>query len=91
MNGYINVDFQKTDILSENIKIDGIYKAVESAFNTGKMVYCVNAKYDGMDSSPIPVFVTKTTNKYFCSSCILQIVVNSDDTVEVNNLVTMGE
>lgn len=91
-NGYISVDFKQNDILGENISITGVFKSVENAFNSGKMVYCVNAKYDGMNCSPIPVFITKANEKkYFCSSSILQIVVNDDDTIIVNNLVTMGE
>lgn len=89
--GYTLIDFQNKDILSKDIKIDGIYKAVENAFNVGKSIQCVNAKYDSMDCSPITVFACKGEKKYYCTSSILQLVVNEDDTITVNNLVTTGE
>lgn len=89
--GYTLIDFQGNDILAENLKIDGIYKAVENAFNVGKFILCINAKYMYLDSSPIPVFICKTDNTYIGTSSILQLVVNEDDTITVNNLVTMGE
>lgn len=89
--GYTLIDFQGKDILSENLEIDGIYKAVENAFNVGKSIQCVNAKYDSMETSPITVFARKGDKKYYCISSNLQLVVNEDDTITINNLVTKEE
>lgn len=86
--GYTLIDFQGKDILSENLEIDGIYKAVENAFNVGKSIQFVNAKHNSMNSSPITVFACKGDKKYYCTSSTLQLVVNEDDTITVNNLVT---
>lgn len=88
--GYTLIDFQKKDIFSKNLKIDGIYKAVENACNVGKSIQFINAKYNSMDSSPITVFACKGDKKYNCTSSTLQLVVNEDDTITVNNLVTTG-
>lgn len=88
--GYTLIDFRGNDILDKNLKIDGIYKAVENAFNVGKSVHFINAKNNSMDSSPITVFACKGEKKYYCTSSTLQLVVNEDDTITVNNLVTNG-
>lgn len=85
--GYTLIDFRGNDI-GENLKIDGIYKAVENAFNVGKSIQFVNAKNNSMDSSPITVFACKGDKKYYCTSSTLQLVVNEDDTITVHNLVT---
>lgn len=89
--GYVMIDFQKIDILSENIKIDGVFSETEKAFSSGKTVVCVNAKYNGMESSPITVFLCKTNGKFIATSSILQLEIFEDDTIKVNNLTTTGE
>lgn len=86
--GYTLIDFRGNDILDENLKIDGIYKAVENAFNVGKSIQFINAKNNSMNSSPITVFTCKGDKKYYCTSSTLQLVVNEDDTITVNKLVT---
>ena len=88
--GYTLIDFRENDILDKSLKIDGIYKAVENAFNVGKSIQFVNAKKNSMDSSPITVFACKGDKKYYCTSSTLELVVNEDDTITVRNLVPTG-
>ena len=90
--GYIMVDCTGIDLNTDTKQtISGIFKKVETAFNSGKPVYCVNATFNisgtGNTVSPVAVMVNSDENGgYVATASTLQLWIDSDDGVTIVNM-----
>lgn len=90
--GYVMVDGKGLDLTANEAQtIDGLFRALKEAFNTGKPVYGYNCVW-GVNSdaplSPIAFFVQIwNANLIVCTSSILKIDVTSEDSVTITSLV----
>ena len=90
--GYINIDASGLDIHeTEKQTINGIYKKVLDAMKKNKPLYCYNAVFgDYGKMSPIPIFANFASDgeTIICTSSTIQLIVDADDGVITNNLVS---
>lgn len=90
--GYILVDCTGLDLNTDSKQtITGIFKKVETAFKSGKPVYCVNATFNisgtGNTVSPVAVMVNSDENGgYVATASTLQLWIDSDDGVTIVNM-----
>lgn len=88
-SGYIMIDCKGFDLLSKSaVTIDGLFDRLTEAMKTGKVVIAHNLKRGGEKTSPCPVFVTKSSTSFCCTTHTLQIWVSNEDSVTVVNLVS---
>lgn len=90
MTGYINIDCQGMNLLSQASQtIDGLYAASAAAMKTNKPVIAVNCTYgEGVHMSPIAVMGIYEDDNIIFTASILQIVVTPEDAVTIIPLVT---
>lgn len=90
--GYIMVDCTGLDLnTSTKQTVTGIFNRVETAFKTGKPIYCVGATFNisgtGNTTSPISVILNSDENGgYVATASTLQLWIDSDDGVQIVNL-----
>lgn len=90
--GYIMVDCTGIDLnTSTKQTITGIFNRVETAFKTGKPIYCVGATFNisgtGNITTPISVMVNSDENGgYVATSSTLQLWIDKDDGVQIVNM-----
>lgn len=89
MNGYIAIDCEGLDLIKGSTPqtLDGIYDDVTTAMKTGKPIYAYNCNWDGRYVTPIQIFAINFSNTIICTASTLQILINSNDTITINNLV----
>lgn len=85
--GYVVVDCTGFDFSNVG-KIDGIYKKMFAAYNTGKFVLCENMKNGSAKFTPIPAFLAiagSGDNKYIVLTVMnIGYNITSDDTVSTD-------
>lgn len=79
-SGYVMVDCTGFDF-SNVTKIDGIYKKMLAAYNTGKFVLCEHMVNGTSKFSPIPAFLTIANNKIVLTVMNIAYNIASDDTI----------
>ena len=90
--GYIMVDCTGIDLnTSTKQTVAGIFNRVETAFKTGKPIYCVGATFNisgtGNIASPISVMINSDQNGgYVATASTLQLWIDKDDGVQIVNL-----
>ena len=91
--GYIMVDCTGLDLNTATKQtISGIFNQVDTAFKSGKPVYAIGATFNisgtGNFTSPINVMINSDENGgYVATASTLQLWIDSDDGVEVHNLI----
>ena len=92
-NGYVMVDCDKMNLLAADSQtIDGLYAKCAEAFSSGKPIIAVNTEYgEGVPMSPIAVMAILEAGTYIFTASILQIRVDSDDSVTIVPLITPNE
>lgn len=87
-SGYIMIDCAGLDLKTyDGSAISGIYKRTETALNSGKLCLACNCLFDGEKATPIAVMVNKVTTGIACTFATLQLLIKSNDTVEITNFV----
>lgn len=90
--GYINIDASGLDVHeTEKQTINGIYKKTLDAKKADKPIFVYNAVFgDYGKISPIGVFCNFASDEetIICTSSTLQIIVDKEDGVTINNLVS---
>lgn len=69
----------------------GLYNKVKKALSRKNLlIVATNTTYgEGHPMSPIPVFAQQeSSTQIICTSSILQLMINADDTVTISSLVT---
>ena len=89
MNGYIIIDCAGIDMLSEESQsLTGLYARVQEAINTGKPIYATNLTWGAQGTmSPIEIFTVQFDGYVVCTASTIQIIVGSDDSITINNLI----
>lgn len=87
--GYTVVDCTGLDLIKGSTEqtITGIYKKVQSAVKTDKMIIADNCNWDGRVVTPIQCFAIDFGDYYIITSSTLQIYVRKTDVVTITNLV----
>lgn len=87
--GYVLVDCGGMNLLAQSSQtITGLYKVCEAAVASGKLILAVNCEYgDGVPMTPIPVMAIKESGNFIFTASILQITVESDDSVTITSLI----
>lgn len=87
-NGYVLVDCTGINLLAgEKQTIAGIFSKSTEAITTGKPIYAINLQYgEGVPMTPVSVMAITEGGKYIFTASVLQIIVDSEDGVEVVNL-----
>lgn len=93
MNGeYVNIDASGLDVHeTEKQTINGIYKKTLDAKKADKPIFVYNAVFgDYGKISPIGVFCNFASDgkTIICTSSTLQIIVDENDGVTINNMIT---
>lgn len=90
--GYVNIDASGLDVHeTEKQTINGIYKKTLDAKKADKPIFVYNAVFgDYGKMSPIGVFCNFASNgkTIICTSSTLQIIIDENDGVTINNLVS---
>ena len=88
MNGYISVDCQGLNLLSEvSQTITGLYAKCIEAIDTGKPIYATNCVYgSGVPMTPISVMTIIEDDTVIFTASILQIRVTPQDGVTIVSL-----
>lgn len=90
--GYIMIDCTGLDLTkgSTGQTITGLYSRVKNAMKVNKPIYCNNAVWgDYGKISPIACFANmSSTSDIIITSSTLQIIVDENDGVTINNLVS---
>lgn len=90
--GYINIDASGLNIHeTEKQTVNGIYKKTLDAKKADKPIFVYNAVFDDYGKiSPIGVFCNFASDgkTIICTSSTLQIIVDENDGVEINNLIS---
>lgn len=87
--GYAMIDCTGLDLIKgETVQtIATIYDRVKTAMSRGKPLMACNCVWDGIPVSPIYTFAIQiATNRIICTASTLQIIINSDDTITINNM-----
>ena len=89
MNGYIIIDCTGIDMLSEDSQsLTGLYARVQEAIESGKPIYAINLTWGEQGTmSPIEIFTVQFDGYVVCTASTIQIIVGSDDSVTINNLI----
>lgn len=92
-NGYVMVNCDKMNLLAADSQtIDGLYAKCADAYNSGKPIIAVNTEYgEGVPMTPIAVMAILEAGTYILTASILQIRVDSDDSVTIVPLITPTE
>lgn len=95
MQDYVNGGFAYIDCGGMNLLADssqtitGLYNKVKAAYEGQKIIVATNCVYGtGVPMTPIPVFAIKESGNFICTASILQITVESDDSVTITPLVS---
>lgn len=90
--GYILIDCKGLNLLSQSAQtVTGLYARLSEAFKLGKPILACNCNYgEGVPMTPISVMVIDEGGTYIATSSILQILVSSDDSVVIRNLLTLA-
>lgn len=92
IGGYALVDCKGLDLNTETKQtIAGIFQKVDTAFKSGKPIYCVNATFNiegtGNTASPVAVMVNSDENGgYIATASTLQIWVDNKDGCTIVNM-----
>lgn len=90
--GYVNIDASGLDVHeTEKQTINGIYKKTLDAKKADKPIFVYNAVFgDYGKISPIGVFCNFASDgkTIICTSSTLQIIIDENDGVIINNMVT---
>ncbi|MBO7431369.1 MAG: hypothetical protein J6U02_00535 [Elusimicrobia bacterium] len=90
--GYVNIDASGLDVHeTEKQTINGIYKKILDAKKADKPIFVYNAVFgDYGKMSPIGVFCNFASDgkTIICTSSTLQIIVDENDGVTINNMIT---
>ena len=90
--GYTMVDCTGIDLnTSTKQTVSGIFNRVDTAFKTGKPIYCVGATFNisgtGNITSPIMVMINSDENGgYVATASTLQVQIDKDDGIQIVNL-----
>ena len=86
--GYVMVDCKGMNLLAESTQtISGLFSACTQAIKSGKPILANNCVYgENVPLTPIPVFAIEQGGEYCLSSSILQVWVNTSDSVRVVSL-----
>lgn len=89
MNGYIIIDCTGIDMLSEDSQsLTGLYARVQEAINTGKPIYATNLTWGEQGTmSPVEIFTVQFDGYVVCTASTIQIIVASNDSITINNLI----
>lgn len=89
MNGYIIIDCAGIDMLSDEAQsLTGLYARVKEAINSGKPIYATGLTWGEQGTmSPIEIFTVQFDGYVVCTASTIQIIVGSDDSVTINNLI----
>lgn len=69
--------------------IEGIYKNVKAAYESGKPCWAYNCGYNNGVLSPVPVMIlNESETEYVATSSILQIRISNDDSCTVVSLIS---
>ena len=71
---------------SSNQTVNGIFKQVEEAYNSGKAVFAHNCGYNDGVLSPVPGMVLYEGGQYCFTSSILQVWIANTDVCRVVSL-----
>lgn len=86
-SGYVMVDCTGFDFSNVG-KVDGIYKKMFDAYNTGKFVLCENMKNGNAKFTPIPAFLAtaKSGSTPYIVLTVMNIAYNitEDDTISTD-------
>ena len=87
--GYTVVDCTGLDLIKGSTEqtINGIYKKVQAAVNTDKMIIADNCNWGGKVVTPIQCFAIDFGDYYIVTSSTLQIYVRKTDVVTIVNMV----
>lgn len=90
--GYTLVDCKGLNLLAQSSQtITGLYARMVDAVKSGKPIIACNCNYGvGVPSTPISVMVIDEDGTYIATNSILQILVSSDDSVTIRNLLTLA-
>lgn len=89
MNGYIIIECTGIDMLSEESQsLTGLYERVQEAIKSGKPIYATGLTWGEQGTiSPIEIFTVQFDGYVVCTASTIQIIVASDDSVTINNLI----
>lgn len=86
--GYVMIDCTGLDLIKGLTPqtIGGIYAKTEKAIATGKPLYACGCNWDGKDVTPVQVFAIYFGDKIYCTASTLQIIIDTDDSIIINNM-----
>ena len=89
MNGYISIDCTGIDMLSEDSQsLTGLYARVQEAIDSGKPIYATGLTWGEQGTmSPVEIFTVQFDGYVVCTASTIQIIVASDDSITINNLI----
>ena len=88
--GYAVVDCTGVNLLAQaSATVTGLYAKCKAAYDSGKPILAINCEYGtGVHVTPFNVFGIIESGVYIFTSSILQVRVDSDDSVTIVNIDT---
>lgn len=89
VGGYAMIDCSGLVLTNnESQTINGMFKQMQNAYNSGKAIWAHNCGYNEGVLSPVPVMVLNEGGRYCATSSILQIWVDNSDACTVVSLLS---
>ena len=89
VGGYSMIDATGLTLTnSSNQTVNGIFKQIEDAYNSGKPCWIYNCGYNSGILTPVPVMILFEGGQYCATSSILQVWVKDTDVCKVVSLLS---